>query len=324
MSAVETATTATSRRRLRVRASRRRRTVVPRRLPYLLIAPALLVLGLVIIFPLADLVLISFQRFRARELILGLPVAWTGIDNYRYVLTSDEFHSTLVRTLLFTATNVALTMGIGLAIALMLRRLGSRMRLIVTTSMVLAWAIPIVTATQVWQWLFDRDFGVVNWALNGLHLGDYTQHSWLSNPVSLLGVATVIVVWAAVPFVALTLYAALTQIPEDLYEAARVDGAGAFAQLRAITLPLLAPVMLILTLLSTIWDFRVFTQVFILQKSGGTSDETNLLGIWAYHQAFGGSPNYGRGAATSAVGVALLLVITAFAVRRMVREGDRA
>jgi N,N'-diacetylchitobiose transport system permease protein len=324
MSAVETTATSAASRRRFVARGRRRRTVVPRYLPYLLITPALLVLGLVILFPLADLVLISFQRFRARELISGLPVAWTGLDNYRYVLGQDEFRQSLVRTLLFTAVNVALTLGIGLAIALMLRRLGTAMRLLVTTSMILAWAIPVVTATQVWQWLFDRDFGVVNWVLGGLHLGDFTQHSWLSNPVSLLSVATVIVVWGAVPFVALTLFAALTQIPDDLYEAARVDGAGAWAQLRDITLPLLAPVLLILALLSTIWDFRVFTQVFILQKSGGTSDETNLLGIWAYHQAFGGAPNYGRGAATSAVGVAILLVVTALAVRRMVREGDRA
>ena len=229
-----------------------------------------------------------------------------------------------MRTLLFTAVNVALTMGLGLAIALMLRRLGPRMRLLVTTSMVLAWAIPVVTATQVWQWMFDRDYGVVNWALNGLRLGDFTQHSWLSSPVSLLTVATIIVVWGALPFVALTLFAALTQIPDDLYEAARVDGANAMSQLRSITLPLLAPVFLVLALLSTIWDFRVFTQVFVLQKSGGTSDTTNLLGIWAYHQAFGGAPNYGRGAATSAVGVAILLVVTALAVRRMVREGERA
>src|SRR5215472_8446310 len=135
MSAVETtAASQASRRRFAALSRGRRRTVTPRYLPYLLIGPALLVLGLVILYPLADLVLISFQRFRARELISGLPVMWIGLDNYRYVVGQDEFRQSLVRTLLFTAVNVALTMGIGLAIALMLRRLGSKMRLLVTTS----------------------------------------------------------------------------------------------------------------------------------------------------------------------------------------------
>jgi N,N'-diacetylchitobiose transport system permease protein len=325
MSAVETKPPlAASRRRFLVLpgpSAGARRTVAPRRIPYVLLAPASLVMAATIGYAIVNLVLISFQHFRARELILGLPTNWVGFDNYRYILSQQEFKDTLIRTLAFTAVNVVATMAIGLSIALLMRQVGRGLRLLLATSMVLAWAIPVVTATQVFQWLFDRDFGVVNWLLTQLHIGNFQQHSWLSNPVSLLGIATLIVVWAAVPFVALTLYAGLSQIPEDLYEAARVDGAGSFSQLRSITLPLLAPIMLILALLSTIWDFRVFTQVFVLQKSGGISSDTNLIGIWAYHQSFGGSPNYGRGAATSAVGVVILLFITAFAVRRMVRMG---
>ncbi|HEY6379029.1 MAG TPA: sugar ABC transporter permease [Candidatus Dormibacteraeota bacterium] len=325
MSAVETKPPrATSRRRFGVPAGaapRARRSVVPRRIPYLLLAPAVLVMAATIGYAIVNLILISFQHFRARELILGLPTSWVGFDNYRYILGQQEFRDTLIRTLAFTAVNVVATIALGLGIALLMRQVGRALRVLLATSMVLAWAIPVVTATQVFQWLFDRDFGVVNWVLTQLHIGNFQQHSWLSNPVSLLGIATLIVVWAAVPFVALTLYAGLTQIPEDLYEAARVDGANAFSQLRSVTLPLLAPILLILALLSTIWDFRVFTQVFVLQKSGGISSDTNLIGIWAYHQSFGGSPNYGRGAATSVVGAGILLIVTAFAVRRMVRMG---
>jgi N,N'-diacetylchitobiose transport system permease protein len=297
---------------------------VPWHVPYVLLAPAVLALGAAVVFPFVYLVLISFQQFRARELIQDLPTVWVGLANYRYIVAKPEFWAVLGRTLIFAGVNVALTIAIGMGIALLLQRLGSRMRLLLSISMVLAWATPTVTATQVWQWLFDRDFGVVNWVLTTIRLGTFTQHSWLSDPTSLLGLATLIVVWGALPFVALVLYAGLSQVPEDLYEAARVDGASGWATFRRVSLPLLAPILLVLTLLSTIWDFRVFTQIFVLQKSGGISEDTNLIGIWAYHQSFGGTPNYGRGAATAFIGVVILLMITAVLVRRMVRIGDES
>jgi len=297
---------------------------VPWHVPYLLLAPAALALGAAVVFPFVYLVAISFQQFRARELIQDLPTHWVGLTNYRYILAKPEFWSVLGRTLIFAGVNVALTIAVGMGIALLLQRLGTRMRLLLSISMVLAWATPTVTATQVWQWLFDRDFGVVNWVLTSLRLGNFTQHSWLSDPTSLLGLATLIVVWGALPFVSLVLYAGLSQVPEDLYEAARVDGANAWATFRRVSLPLLAPILLVLTLLSTIWDFRVFTQIFVLQKSGGISEDTNLIGIWAYHQSFGGTPNYGRGAATAFIGVVILLMITAVLVGRMVRIGDES
>jgi N,N'-diacetylchitobiose transport system permease protein len=303
---------------------RRRGTVVPWYVPYLLLAPGALALGAAVVFPFVFLVVISFQQFRARELIQDLPTVWVGLANYRYIMAKPEFWAVLWRTLIFAGVNVALTIVIGMGIALLLQRLGGRMRLLLSISMVLAWSIPPVSATQIWQWLFDRDFGVVNWVLTSLGLHGFSQHSWLSDPTSLLGLATVIVVWGALPFVALVLYAGLSQVPDDLYEAARVDGASGWATFRRVSLPLLGPIVLVLTLLSTIWDFRVFTQIFVLQKSGGISEDTNLIGIWAYHQSFGGTPNYGRGAATAFIGVVILLMITAVVVRRMVRVGDES
>lgn len=322
-SAVPTSTLAApAGRRLPLLGSWRSGASRPRLVPYLLLAPSVVVLGATLGYPLVNLVLISFQHFRSRELILGLPPRWIGLDNYAYIVSQPDFWPVLSRTLGFAAVNVALTIVIGMGLAVLLSRLGKRMRIALSLSMVLAWVTPLVTATQVWAWLFDRDFGVFNWVLNSLRPGQFLQHSWTSDPLSLLGVATVIVVWGALPFVSLTLYAGLTQVPEELYEAARVDGAGGFAMYRLISLPLIMPIVLLLTVLSSIWDFKVFTQIFVLQKTGGISEETNLIGIWAYNQSFGGTPNYGRGAATSFIGVLILLVITAFLVRRMVRQGD--
>lgn len=294
----------------------------PRYLPYLLLAPSVVALGVALGYPLVNLVLISFQHFRARELILGLPPQWIGFDNYAYIVGRPDFWAVLSRTLAFAAVNVVVTIVVGMALAVLLSLLGTRMRIALSLSMVLAWVIPTVTATQVWMWLFDRDFGVVNWVLNILRPGQFVQHSWTSDPLSLLGVATVVVVWGALPFVSLTLYAGLTQVPEELYEAARVDGAGAWAMFRQVTLPLIMPIVMLLIVLSSIWDFRVFTQIFVLQKTGGISEDTNLIGIWAYNQSFGGTPNYGRGAATSFIGVLILLLITAVLIRRMVRQGE--
>jgi N,N'-diacetylchitobiose transport system permease protein len=302
----------------------RRATLYPTHLPYLLLVPAIVVLGAVVGYPLVNLVLISFQHYRLRELIQGLPIQWVGLANYAYIFQSTEFWDALKRTLAFVGVNVGLTMVLGLAIALLMKRLGGLMRAVVGTSMVVAWAIPPVAATQLWQWLFDRDFGVVNWLLVSLHFTGFERHSWLSDPVSLLGIATLIVVWGALPFVALTTFAGLTQVPGDLYEAASIDGAGPIKTLRHVVMPLLAPILTILVLLSCIWDFRVFTQVYVLQKSGGISSDTNLLGIWAYHQSFGGSPDYGHGAATSFVGVIILMLLSAFLIRRMLREEREA
>ena len=110
----------------------------------------------------------------------------------------------------------------------------------------------------------------------------------MEQPGVTLGIATLIVVWGAVPFVALTLFAGLLQIPDDLYEAARVDGAGFWSQLRAITVPLLVPILLLLTTLSVLWDSRVFTQIYFLQQQGGIPGDTNLFGLWAYETSFAG------------------------------------
>jgi N,N'-diacetylchitobiose transport system permease protein len=333
MSAVESSVRETPRRRFG--ASRRndeltpsggtpsgRRRLVARWVPYALVSPSMLVLVLIIGFPLIFALVISFQDFNAFQLVTGGPVQWVGLKNYQEAITGDLV-PVLVRTVLFTVTNVGLTMGIGFALALLMRRAGKWPRIFLSVSLVVVWAIPQVTATEIFQWLFDYAFGVVNWVLTQLHIGGFQYHDWWSNPVSLLGIATLIVVWGAVPFVSLTLFAGLLQIPDDLYEAARVDGAGFWSQLRAITVPLLAPILLLLTTLSILWDSRVFTQIYFLQQQGGIPSDTNLFGLWAYETSFAGQ-EYCKGAAISMLSAAILLIVTAVAVRQMVKSAATA
>jgi N,N'-diacetylchitobiose transport system permease protein len=169
----------------------------------------------------------------------------------------------------------------------------------------------------VWQWLFDTQYGLVNWLLGT------DRHSWLSEPVSFFAVATIIVVWMGVPFVAFTVFAALTQVPAEILEAAAIDGAGPWQRFRDVVLPMLKPILTILTALSILWDFRVFTQVYVLQKAGGITSETNVMGVYAYRLAFGGGTNsFALGAAVALVMVLITLLLTVFYLRQMVRQEE--
>jgi N,N'-diacetylchitobiose transport system permease protein len=279
-----------------------------------LLLPATAVMVLMLGYPLYRLAVLSTHEF-GMEQIFGQPAAWVGLDNFREILTERYFWTVLWRTLIFCAINVAGTMAIGVLIALLLQALGRKMRLLVSTSLILAWAMPALTATVVWQWIFDTQYGLVNWALSR------PGHSWLAEPASFFMVATIIVVWMGVPFVAFTTYAALSQIPIELIEAAEIDGAGAIARWRYVIFPAIRPILLIITSLSILWDFRVFTQVYVLQRAGGISRETNLLGVYAYRISIGENA-FDIGAAIAIVMVVITLLITATYLRSMIRQDE--
>jgi N,N'-diacetylchitobiose transport system permease protein len=296
----------------RPRTARRRSSA----LPYWLLLPSVVVMVVMLGYPLYRLVVLSLHEY-GLEQIFGQPAAWVGLDNFREILTEDYFWTVLWRTLIFCVVNVALTMTLGVLIALLLNALGTKMRLLVSTSLIFAWAMPPLSATVVWQWIFDTQYGLVNWALSK------PGHSWLAEPTSFFMVATIIVVWMGIPFVAFTTYAALTQIPTELIEAAHLDGAGARARWRFVIFPALRPILLILTSLSVLWDFRVFTQVYVLQRAGGISRDTNLLGVYAYRISIGENA-FDTGAAIAIVMVVITLLLTLTYLRSMVRQDELA
>jgi N,N'-diacetylchitobiose transport system permease protein len=285
-------------------------------IPYALLAPAMLVLAAILGFPMYRLVSLSFQQYGLKELFAGRG-SFIGLRNYREILGDPFFWTVVARTIVFAAVCVGLTMGLGTLVALLLRNLGRTMRMLVTGGLVAAWAMPVLTAISIWQWMFDFEFGVVNWLLTRLGFDGYTQHNWFDRPLQGFAVIILVVVWGALPFVAITLHAGLTQVPAELEEAAQVDGAGAWQVFRHITFPVLKPIFLILATLSTIWDFKVFTQIWVMlnQRPGR---EYFLLGIWSYSESFGVT-RYGKGAAIAVVMVLLLLALTAFYVRQMLK-----
>lgn len=284
----------------------------PSLLPAFLLLPAVAVLAVMLGYPLYRLGVLSVQDYGMAQ-IFGNPAEFVGLRNYRELLTEPYFWTVLWRTLIFCAVNVAITMTLGVLIALLLQALGTAMRLIVSTSLILAWAMPALTATVVWQWIFDTQYGLVNWLL------DKPGHSWLAEPISFFTVATIIVVWMGTPFIAFTVYAALTQIPDSLIEAAELDGATAAERFRYVIAPILKPILLILTSLSVLWDFRVFTQIYVLQRAGGISRDTNLLGVYAYRISIGEN-DFDTGAAVAIVMVVITVAITIPYLRAMLRE----
>jgi N,N'-diacetylchitobiose transport system permease protein len=303
--------------------SRRRRRVWARvgrgGAPYALIAPVLLVIGLILGDPLYFLVRLSLQRYGLFELIRHQGVG-VGLANFRSVLRDAVFWHTLVRTVVFTAANVALTMVIGMLVALLLARVSGPVRILLSSGLVLVWSMPVVVAVQVWAWMTSYENGVVNYVLTKLHLGDFSQHEWYASTFSQLSMVTLLIVWGALPFVAITLYAGLAQVPADLLEAAEVDGAGPWRAFRDITLPILRPILLILTSLSIIWDFGVFTQPYLLIGQSKITPGNFLMSIYLFEEGYFKS-DYGRGAAISLLMLAIVGVLSVVYVRRMVRIG---
>ena len=288
-------------------------------MPYLLVVPATAALAVALGYPLLRQVLLSLQEYGLTQQF-GQPAPWVGLDNYRALVTDAYLWKVLARTVVFCLVNAALTMALGIGVALLMRLMSRPVRLLVQAGLLLAWAMPVLASLTVWQWLFDTDYGVINWMLS--HLGaDYEGHSWLLDPLSFFVVATVIVVWMSVPFVAFTGYAALTQVSEDLTEAAELDGASAPQRLRHVVLPAVKPVLLIIGLLQVIWDLRVFTQIYVLQKSGGVTRDTNLLGTYIYRLGIGGG-DFGTAAAVAMFMLALTVVLTAPYVRLMVKAEE--
>jgi N,N'-diacetylchitobiose transport system permease protein len=199
-----------------------------------------------------------------------------------------------------------------------MRGVGTVTRAILQVALLLAWAMPVVATMTVWIWIVDWRRGLLNWALT--HLGvDASGHNWLASPTSFFAVAAAIVVWMSVPFVALSISAALTQISPEVLEAASLDGATGIQRVRYIVMPLVAPVLSLVLLLQIVWDLRVFTQVKFLQDAGGFANQTDVLGTFIYRLGTG-SGDFGTASAVSVLMLVLTLLVSWPYVRSLLKE----
>ncbi len=278
----------------------------------------LVVIALVLGYPLYWLVKLSTERYGLFELIRHQGVS-VGLANYRSVLHDQVFWHTLLRSVIFTAVNVTATMVLGTLLALLLVRVSAVVRVLLTSGLVLVWSMPVVVAVQIFYWMTNFQNGVVNYVLTKLGF-NFFQHDWYATTFSQLGLTTVLIVWGALPFVVITLYAGLAQVPHDLVEAAEVDGARPWRVFFDITVPILKPILLILTSLSIIWDFGVFTQPYLLIGQSHITSGNYLMSIYLFEEGFLKS-DFGRGAAISILMLLIVAVLSIVYVRKMVRIG---
>jgi len=293
--------------------------------PYLLLIPATATIGALILWPAVQIGVFSFQNYGLMQIIGTEPTQWVGFSNYTQILHDPEFWLSLKISVLFAVVVVPLTMIVGTLVGLLLSKLGKKMATFVSTAALLAWATPAVSASVIFAWLVQPDGGLADWALaklpswlgGGAH---WTQFSWTNQALPAYAVVTVLLVWQGFPFIAVTVLAGLRTIPDELHEAARVDGAGPWRIFWKVTYPLLKPIFLVLALLSTIWDFGVFTQVYIVAGALGNRDEYNL-GIYEYSKAFTQPPAYGLASAIAFILTIILLIVTVGYARAAIKQG---
>ena len=292
-------------------------------LPYLLILPASLVLAAVAAWPLVKIIQLSLQKQQSGKYALfhsGGSTPFVGLRNFTDVLSDSTFWTVALRTVVFTTINVVLSLVAGLLIAILLNRVSKWARLILTAVLLFSWAVPSTVSTQVFYWMFSSQYGAVNYVLNkvpGLHM---TGHDWFADPHQGLAVVTMVVIWGAIPLLAISLHAGITQVPGEILEAARMDGAGAWQAFRSVTLPFLAPLLVILTTLSVIWDFGVFNQIWFM-RDGHPEPGYQTLGIYMYSQGIGSS-HYNLGATVGVLMMLCLLVVMVFYIKQLFKIGD--
>ncbi|MEU0239378.1 sugar ABC transporter permease [Nocardiopsis sp. NPDC006198] len=289
--------------------------------PWVYLVPAAVVLGGMLVYPLYQLVLVSFFDYRQPQVTGAEPLRFVGWQNYRELLADAQFWEVLLNTVGFAAACVAGTLAVGGALAVLATRLTPWVRTLLFLAALGAWATPAVTGSAVWLLLFDPTLGPVNQALAGLGLTEFTGHSWTYDKWSAFGLVGAQVVWCSFPFVMVTLYAGIRAIPGEVVEAARLDGASTSRIAWSVMLPILRPAVTIVTIQSIIWDFKIFTQIYVMTGGGGIAGQNLVLNVYAYQKAFA-SGQYGLGSAIGVITTLLLLLITLVYLRALRRQGE--
>ena len=286
--------------------------------PYLLVAPSLIALALILGYPILKLFSLSFERYGLTEIIAGKGV-FVGLENFKEILTDNEFWTILVRTLFFTFGMVSVSIIVGAWLAHLMLNMHSKIRYVLNLVLILVWAMPQLVSISVWRWLFSFEFSIITEVINKLGF-NMDKHNYFVNTVSGFLIIGGCVAWGALPFITISIYAALTQVPKDLIEAAEIDGANSRQVFRNIIFPMLLPVYVILISLSTIWDFQVFSHIWIFLDSRPSADYYTIA-IYAFQKSFGLS-EYGKGAAISIVMIIALIGVTGYYMRQMMKMGD--
>jgi multiple sugar transport system permease protein len=279
---------------------------------YGLILPAIILLVCLVAYPFGMAIWFSLSDYW-----VGSPGPFVGLSNYRDILGNEVFRQTVWNSFVFTAIAVTLKTVLGVWLALLLAR-NLRFKRVLRGAVLLPWVIPTALSTLGWWWMFDSLYSVVNWTAIRLGIMSAPGPNWLGQASYAMAAVIAVNVWRGLPFFAITVLAGLVAIPREYYEAAEVDGASAWLRFRHVTLPLLRPVIAVVTLFSTIFTFSDFNIVQVLTR-GGPVNTTHLFATLAYQVGLQGG-NLGQGAAISLFLFPMLAAVVFVQLRYIRRE----
>ncbi|KRE63348.1 carbohydrate ABC transporter permease [Paenibacillus sp. Soil750] len=268
-----------------------------------LILPALAMLLFTIGIPIVKSITMSFFKV---SLLSMKSQPWNNFANYKEILQDGEFFTALRVTLTYVFCIVSVQFVLGMALALILNS-SIRFKKFFRTIILIPWIVPTIVSALLWMWLFQPQYGLINYVLQLLHIIDKPQE-WLTNMDLALPAVIVTALWRQLPFMSTMLLAGMQGISEDMYEAARIDGANRWQILTNITLPLLKNNIKTITLISIIENFKMFP-LFWIMTGGGPLDKTTTLAIYSYKAAFV-QMNLGKGAAIGALWLIIMVLIS--------------
>ena len=277
--------------------------------------PAFVILILLGTYPIINVLTLAFQQ---RPMFEQVPGTWVGLENFADVVTSKVFWIALRNDVVFTLSTVIVQTVLGMLVALLLHRrfLG---RNLFRSLVLFSYVFPVAVTAIIWRFMLSDSVGIIYYAVRELHLP--IPNTWFASPKTAMASVVMVTVWKFFPFMVINFLAALQTIDEDLYEAAKVDGANTMQRFRHITLPMVMPVIAIVMLLRTIWTFNNW-EVIALLTSGGPLYSTTTLPILVYGTLFS-QFSVGRAAATAFIMTLLLMLAMFFYMRLFVRAEER-
>lgn len=280
-----------------------------RHLGPLLVIPSILILAVFVAYP-----FLLGIWFSMTNKMVGHEPRFVGLANFQHLLSNTIFIQTVRNTLIYTVVTVFFKMVLGMALALLINQ-QFPLRNLVRAMLLLPWIIPTALSTLAWLWILNPTFGMLNWCI--VHLGG-PKVNWLGDTTMAMVSIITVNIWRGVPFFGICLLAALQTIPQELHEAASIDGAGTARRFWNVTVPLLQPVLLLVALFTTIWTIADFQLVYVLTR-GGPTNSTHIFGTYAYQVALDAG-RLGEGAAISLYMFPFLLVSIAVVLARIRRD----
>ncbi len=284
----------------------------------LLLLPAIITTFAFILIPVIDSIYRSFLEYRVRNIISGEPGEWNNFANYLKLFSNGKLVPSMINTLTFVFGVVIAQFVLGMALALILNT-GIKGSRFIRSIMMVPWVVPTIISGLVWMWMFQAQYGLVKYLVDVVTGGRVTEFAILNNPATAMFGVSCAALWKQIPLATLLLLAGLANVPDDMLEAAKMDGANAVQRFFRITLPYMKSVIKVTVSMSIIENFKQFP-LFWTMTGGGPNNSTTTMAILSYREAFV-SNNFGSGAAVTTVWM-LMMVVVVFIFNRIFRTSE--